>query len=306
MKISKIGLSIIASTACVCIAKPSDFHLVNQTGGIKTYTDGPKSVLIVEVPANKGMIQFSMGPEGKEKNKKNHRVFKKIPLKEHYESASQLDLYMAINGQFFSLQDGYYPVSYSLKSNGDIIKKGIEEEEKDKKLLFFMGTTPAIFFGYPNKNSYQNQTMIEGLVETKKIREAIVGVNPFDEDVQVKFGNNEVKGRTMIGCTPDKTNKQRGYSTCSKLYFVVAKARTVPSLISEMNSWGIPNDLIIQMDGSASSQAYTDKFNLNFNGSRIMPNAILIYKLWYKFTSLSWTFKSSAPFLKLTNQKWKN
>ena len=35
------------------------------------------------------------------------------------------------------------------------------------------------------------------------------------------------------------------------------------------------------MDGSASSQAYTDKFNLNFNGSRIMPNAILIYKLWY-------------------------
>ena len=36
---------------------------------------------------------------------------------------------MAINGQFFSLNKGPYPLSYSLKSNGDIIKKGIEEED---------------------------------------------------------------------------------------------------------------------------------------------------------------------------------
>ena len=282
MKISKIGLSIIASTVCaICVAKPSDFQLINQTGGIKTYTDGYNSVLIVEVPAKKGMVRFSMGSEARGRDKNNHRRFWKMSLEEHYKSASKINLYMAINGQFFSLNKGPYPLSYSLKSNGDIIKKGIEEEEKDKRLLFFMGTTPAIFFGYPNKNSYQNQTMIEGLVSSRDVKEAIVGVNPFDEDVQVKFGNNEVKGRTMIGCAPDKTNKQRGYSTCSKLYFIVEKARTVPSLISEMNSWGIPNDLIIQMDGSASSQAYTDKFNLNFNGSRIMPNAILIYKLWY-------------------------
>lgn len=59
MKISKIGLSIIASTVCaICVAKPSDFQLINQTGGIKTYTDGYNSVLIVEVPAKKNGSLF--------------------------------------------------------------------------------------------------------------------------------------------------------------------------------------------------------------------------------------------------------
>ncbi len=259
---------VISSFAIAYPSVPSVYSTLVQNGAITTYKHNTDNVYAIVVDVANADFNFG-GNVGYYSND----AYYKGSITEHWNTNSNSDSAVAVNGQFFDILGVSYKyflpnparLIYPVKSNYSIISSEIYDNNFSLRSLIVNSSN----------NVYIRDGFSEILFNSSNIKEYMVGLYPYAvKDPNTNTGRNYIGGIPETGCNPNNNTCEHDY-----LIFFIATNKTHYDMLYQMSLWNIPSKSRIMMDGSGSAKMYlyTDEGPTVLNGDlRLIPNSIII------------------------------
>ncbi|MGB2110586.1 MAG: hypothetical protein ACPHY8_01285 [Patescibacteria group bacterium] len=273
MKVLTLFTGILFSTSALSVTAPlgtipEGYTKVEDSIGAAIYKNGNFYAVYVDLDIS--TINLNNLESTGDYNEWGHANYVTMNLSEHWSKFSDYSTFALINGQFFDHETDITksPVSYPLIADTDII----QVTAPDPSLK-----TQSLYQTYDNKwfitdgfsSNYSNK------------KNLLVG---FDITQSLGAGDlswSKTIDRTYVGGIPKDCDQST--QTCygvDKLVFLIGNNKNANSMINEIKKWGIPNNLIIRLDGSDSTQLKSNiiDFDSSGNGARKIPHSIEVTK----------------------------
>lgn len=224
-------------------AAPAGYNIVSTRPGWTMYQKGSDNniVYVQEIDINKVRIDFMDNGQSPD----NSSLFKTDSIASMWSRVSQR-AYAITNGAFFNQKptEAYNSLAFGYKRSGTILSYGTETphtQTYDMKMLSQWYNTNT------GKYVIQVTPYNDSLFKSKNQVDVLVGLDPyFKKGDWAPWGESIIDfalGRTFVGVINNST-----------LYIMNAKQQERNWMIKEMAAWGMPDNQIIQFDGSGSSQ----------------------------------------------------